>query len=581
MGPEELASRHRRLASVLSNSHVEADRLARHWAAAGELHTAAGLARSAAPQLRAAGATRRAYDCFELALASPPADALAAAELHEDAALTAARIGEYESMRAWIQAADRFYRDAGQPDRAVRMVLDPSLDYLPVSRSERIRDEPVEGLLLDAREQLQQGDPERTGALLDAAIQAARERDDGMALARTARVLALTLGEFERADALLEEAAAFADVASDPGRRSRILTIRGGIRTAQGDVHAALELFRRAVAISRREPEAVYRVGEIALGDALAVAGRVAEGAALLAAGGGAVPWAASISETANGLRRFEHGDPDGLDAIVNGVDALMAEMDLDPLGLAVVGGHLLGFRAVAEVHGGRTADAVRTVDRLEAIAPEPFSEVAVDLAYVLARVGGSCRDGAVLQRARRRATELARMASGPAVIGASEAVRGFTAACEDRTDEAVRHLQGAAEHFERAPRALLAAELWCDVAQTAGPGTVAGAALARAERICGELGLDRVAARATEMREALAQLPPRLPGALAELTSRERDVVLLAAEGLSNREIGARLYLSDGTVRNYLSTAFTKLGVSRRAELARLVAVAELVARD
>ena len=81
-------------------------------------------------------------------------------------------------------------------------------------------------------------------------------------------------------------------------------------------------------------------------------------------------------------------------------------------------------------------------------------------------------------------------------------------------------------------------------------------------------------------MREALAQLPPRLPGALAELTSREREVVLLAAEGLSNREIGARLYLSDGTVRNYLSTAFTKLGVSRRAELARLVAVAALVGR-
>jgi DNA-binding NarL/FixJ family response regulator len=63
------------------------------------------------------------------------------------------------------------------------------------------------------------------------------------------------------------------------------------------------------------------------------------------------------------------------------------------------------------------------------------------------------------------------------------------------------------------------------------------------------------------------------VPGVLADLTARERDVVLLAAEGLSNREIGARLHLAEGTVRNYLSTAFAKLGVSRRAELGRLVA--------
>jgi RNA polymerase sigma factor (sigma-70 family) len=77
------------------------------------------------------------------------------------------------------------------------------------------------------------------------------------------------------------------------------------------------------------------------------------------------------------------------------------------------------------------------------------------------------------------------------------------------------------------------------------------------------------------DVRAELAAAPARLPAVLAELTDRERDVVLLAAEGLSNREIGARLYLSEGTVRNYLSTAFGKLGVSRRAQLAQLVAQA------
>ena len=55
-------------------------------------------------------------------------------------------------------------------------------------------------------------------------------------------------------------------------------------------------------------------------------------------------------------------------------------------------------------------------------------------------------------------------------------------------------------------------------------------------------------------------------------LTGRELDVARLVAEGLTNGEIGARLYLSEGTVRNYLSRAFAKLGVTRRAEVVRLL---------
>jgi DNA-binding NarL/FixJ family response regulator len=81
-------------------------------------------------------------------------------------------------------------------------------------------------------------------------------------------------------------------------------------------------------------------------------------------------------------------------------------------------------------------------------------------------------------------------------------------------------------------------------------------------------------------VRDRLAREPPHLLPELAQLTPREREVVLLAAEGLSNREIGARLYLSDGTVRNYLSTAFGKLGVTRRAELGRRIGPAGAACR-
>jgi len=54
-------------------------------------------------------------------------------------------------------------------------------------------------------------------------------------------------------------------------------------------------------------------------------------------------------------------------------------------------------------------------------------------------------------------------------------------------------------------------------------------------------------------------------------LTEREREVLAAAAPGASIAEIADRLALSDGTVRNYLSTAIQKLGVRNRVEAARL----------
>jgi two-component system, NarL family, response regulator LiaR len=57
----------------------------------------------------------------------------------------------------------------------------------------------------------------------------------------------------------------------------------------------------------------------------------------------------------------------------------------------------------------------------------------------------------------------------------------------------------------------------------------------------------------------------------LEPLTERELDVLKLLAKGLSNGEIAEALNLSEGTVRNYLSTLFSKLGVSDRTKAAVL----------
>jgi two-component system response regulator DesR len=54
-------------------------------------------------------------------------------------------------------------------------------------------------------------------------------------------------------------------------------------------------------------------------------------------------------------------------------------------------------------------------------------------------------------------------------------------------------------------------------------------------------------------------------------LTDRERQALRLAGEGLSNAAIAGRLHLSEGTVRNYLSEASSKLGASNRVEAARI----------
>jgi DNA-binding CsgD family transcriptional regulator len=547
LGPAERARWHERLAHALTDEAVEPDRLARHWDGAGATARAAEIARGAATELRARGMMRRAFVCFELALRAPDA----AATEFEEAALTAAAIGEYDAMRTWIAAAEQRYRDAGQADRAARMVLDPAFDYLPVRRSGAIRDEPVERLLADALAAMADGRPDAARGLVETAVDAARSRADGMALARAARMVVSCFGEFERGDALLDEAMTYPGTAGQAARESRVLTIRAVTRAARGHPLEALDLLRRAVALGRQEPDAVRWPGQIALGDLLMSVGRLDEGAAMITA---AMAWGEAMAVTVDAMRRFERGDADAaLADVTRGTDALLTEYDFDPLGRAVTAAHILHPRALAEVHGGRPEAALLTLARLDSLAPEPFNDVAADLAYVRARAATAVGDAEAHAEARRRIADLARVASGPGVMAVVEAVRGRPAA--------------AAALFEQAPRPVPAAELWCDAAETAATPSEAARALDRAQRLCDDYELVRVAGRVTALRAE------PVPGVLASLTARERDVVLLAAEGLSNREIGARLYLAEGTVRNYLSTAFAKLGVSRRAELGRLVA--------
>jgi DNA-binding NarL/FixJ family response regulator len=63
-----------------------------------------------------------------------------------------------------------------------------------------------------------------------------------------------------------------------------------------------------------------------------------------------------------------------------------------------------------------------------------------------------------------------------------------------------------------------------------------------------------------------------RIPEARDQLTPQELQIARMAAQGLSNREIGQRLYLSHRTVGSHLYRTFPKLGVTSRAQLSSVL---------
>ena len=101
----------------------------------------------------------------------------------------------------------------------------------------------------------------------------------------------------------------------------------------------------------------------------------------------------------------------------------------------------------------------------------------------------------------------------------------------------------------------------------------VSGAELAQAVRTVAAGGALIEPSVAHKVLAEFARLvPPARPpdeGLPEPLTEREREVLRLLTRGLSNREIGARLSLAEGTVKNYVTQILQKLGVRDRTQAA------------
>jgi DNA-binding NarL/FixJ family response regulator len=102
---------------------------------------------------------------------------------------------------------------------------------------------------------------------------------------------------------------------------------------------------------------------------------------------------------------------------------------------------------------------------------------------------------------------------------------------------------------------------------------------LRTAHRMLEEMGMGAFAERARRELAATGETArkrtapaARTAAASETLTAQEAQVARLACDGLSNPEIGARLFISPRTVSYHLSNAFTKLGISSRSQLHRVL---------
>lgn len=66
-----------------------------------------------------------------------------------------------------------------------------------------------------------------------------------------------------------------------------------------------------------------------------------------------------------------------------------------------------------------------------------------------------------------------------------------------------------------------------------------------------------------------LIKAPESFDYSAYDISEKEHDIITLVAEGLSNKEIASRLYLGEGTIRNYLSSILEKLNLRDRTQLA------------
>lgn len=405
----------------------------------------------------------------------------------------------------------------------------------------------------------------RTWALR--AADAARDHDDpDLALCALAEVGAATVqaGRHEEGAVLLDEAMAGA-VAGEPLRRESVVFV--GCRTITSCVRAAD--MERAIQWIRAADRFTGDNG----GVHLYATCRVEYAKVLVATG----HWGAAQRELERALASGRDAEP-GLhvDALATLAEIRVAQGRIgDAAGLlAGVEDHPAAAAAVARVHQARgevavAADVVQ--GRLNGFV-EPclesasLTELLAEIQVALGRVDEAFGTVQGLQ-------EVGSGARCAVVVARAARALGLATAAAGDPEGAVVHLHRGFDGFARigmpfecSRTHLMLAEVYSrlDGCREAGVSR-ARSALSGFERLGAGPGADAAAAllRAYGVRVARGGRGDDL------LTRREREVLGLLAEGLSNREIADRLVLSRRTVEHHVAAVLAKLGLARRAEAA------------
>jgi DNA-binding CsgD family transcriptional regulator/tetratricopeptide (TPR) repeat protein len=234
--------------------------------------------------------------------------------------------------------------------------------------------------------------------------------------------------------------------------------------------------------------------------------------------------------------------------------------------------GWLLALFAMADGDGEAARGLIRAPNDADGRAILPRFPLDIADEVLLARIALATRDDELAEFALANSRRRAELNPGVASIAAAAAhVRGLL-------EPSPADLREAAALFERTPRRLeLAAALEdLGVELIATDRDVAVDVLSRTLALYTELGAAwdarRVRSRLRELgvRRRVVAAEPDTDG-WAALTTSELTVAQLVAEGLTNREVAERLFVSPHTVSSHLRHVFSKLGINSRVELARL----------